>query len=420
MTPEQPEPHEVEQLAEQLAEPLLVDTDGEEAAIGMLPYEDRIRALNAEREVAYDPDDYGLDEIDEDIRIYEHHRLRVDPGQQPLRVDMFLVDKLKAVSRSRIKSATLAGFIKVNDLPVKASYKVKPYDEVSIILPYPPENTLEPENIPLDVVYEDDDLMLVNKPAGMVVHPGSGNFRGTLVNALLWHIRHNLTDLPQDERNRLRPGLVHRIDKDTSGLLVIAKSEPSYNALARQFFLRTTERRYYALVWGNVVEDSGTIVGHIGRMVADRKRYQVFENGNQGRHAVTHFEVLQRFGVCTLVRCKLETGRTHQIRVHFKYKGHTLFSDTFYGGHRILRGKPSKAYQRFMNECFAIMPRQALHARTLGFTHPRTNEPMHFSTELPLDFRLLLLRMCRFFNLEPLEELQPYMDESGFWDITDI
>jgi 23S rRNA pseudouridine1911/1915/1917 synthase len=382
-----------------------LEADDDSGELLDLTHEERIRALNAAREVAYDPEEYGLDEVDDDIRIYEHHRVSVDPGQAPLRVDVFLTDKLKQVTRSRIKSATLAGFIKVNDNPVKASYKVKPYDEVSIILPYPPENTLEPENIPLDISYEDERIILVNKPAGMVVHPGSGNFRGTLVNALLWHVRNNLT-LPEDERNKLRPGLVHRIDKDTSGLLVIAKDEPAYNMLAKQFFLRTTERRYYAIVWGNVEKDRGTIVGHIGRSPTDRKRFQVYESGNIGRHAVTHYEVLQRFGICTLIRCKLETGRTHQIRVHMKYIGHILFNDSFYGGNRVLRGKSSKAFLRFINECFTLLPRQALHAKTLGFIHPTTSEFVHFECPLPPDFKACLFRMYRFFNIEPLTELK--------------
>jgi len=379
-----------------------------------LQHEQRVRAANAAREVPFDPTDYDLGE-DEDIRLYEHHRLVVDPGQELMRLDLFLGERLKAVSRSRLKSAALAGFIRVNEKPQKVSYKVKPQDEITVILPYPPENTLDPEPLDLDIRYEDDDLLIVNKPAGLVVHPGAGNFNGTLVNGLLWHFRHNL-DLPEVQRNSMRPGLVHRIDKDTSGLLVVAKHEESYNFLSQQFFDRTTRRRYYALVWGDVQQDAGTIVGNIGRSPRDRKHYMVFENGEEGRHAVTHYEVIQRFGVCTLVRCKLETGRTHQIRVHMKYLGHTLFNDSFYGGHKILRGKPSRAFQRFMHHCMQLLPRQALHARTLGFQHPGTQQEVDFDAELPEDFRLCLLRMARFFSLDPLPELEPYAEASGFWE----
>ena len=370
--------------------------------------EEQVLARNEARKIDYDPEEFGLDELDE-VNIYEHHRIQVDPGQKPMRVDQFLTERLKSVSRSRIKSASLAGFIRVNSEPVKASYKVKPYEEVSIILPFPPENALVPQDIPLDIHYEDEDVVMINKPPGMVVHPGAGNHDGTLANALLFHFRNNLA-IPEDERNAMRPGLVHRIDKETSGLLAVAKNEHAYNHLSRQFFNRTTQRRYYALVWGDVKDDAGTVVGHIGRATNDRVRYRVFENGNMGRHAITHYEVVQRFGVCTLVRCKLETGRTHQIRVHMKYLGHTLFNDSVYGGHRLLRGKPSKAFQRFIHECFDLCPRQALHAKTLGFEHPRTGEFVHFECELPADMRRLLLRMALFFQVEPLPELEPYRE----------
>lgn len=353
--------------------------------------------------VEYNPEDFGLDETD-NIRIYEHHRIRVDPGQEAARIDMFLTNRLRHISRSRIKNAALAGFIRVNSEKVKASYKVRPLDEVSVIMPYPPAPDLIAEDIPLDVVYEDDHIMIINKEAGIVCHPGSGNYRGTLINALMYYFK-EAVKLPKDDPYSVRPGLVHRIDKDTSGLLAIAKTEPAYNKLASQFFERKTDRNYYALVWGNIKEDYGKIVGNIGRCTNDRKKFRVYEDGGVGKHAVTHFQVMQRFGVCTLVRCKLETGRTHQIRVHFKYLGHTLFADRFYGGHRLLRGKPSKAFQRFIQECLEIMPRQALHAKTLGFAHPITGEKMFFEQELPDDFKNLLLRMSRFMKIEPLPEL---------------
>ncbi|MFO0486006.1 MAG: RluA family pseudouridine synthase, partial [Sphingobacteriia bacterium] len=262
--------------------------------------------------IDYDPEEFGLDEAD-DIRIYEHQRIRVDPGQEPMRVDHFLANRIRHVSRSRIQNAALAGFIRVNDEVVKSSHKIRAYDEVSMILPYPPQPDLLAENIPLNIAYEDEHLVLVHKPAGLVCHPGSGNYRGTLVNALLYYF--NETDFAKTKgSDPIRPGLVHRIDKDTTGLLVIAKNEQSFNSLARQFYDRTTFRNYWAIVWGDVAEDQGTIVGHIGRHPTQRQRFMVYEDGSMGKHAVTHYEVLQRFGVATLVRCKLETGRTHQIR----------------------------------------------------------------------------------------------------------
>jgi 23S rRNA pseudouridine1911/1915/1917 synthase len=371
------------------------------------------------QEIWYDLEEYGIEDT-ENIRIYEHNRIKVDPGQEPERVDIFLARKIRNLSRSRIKNAAEVGFIRVNGEIVKVSQKVKPYDEITIIMPYPPAPDLQPENIPLDILYEDDHLILINKQAGLVCHPGCGNYSGTLINALLYHFNrgleggNSLAITPGGDP--IRPGLVHRIDKDTTGILCIAKTESAYTHLARQFFERTTDRNYYALVWGDVKQDSGTIVGHIGRSVQDRKRFMVFEDGSMGKHAITHYQVLQRFGVATLVKCKLETGRTHQIRVHFKYLGHTLFGDSFYGGNRILRGKPSKAFQRFIHGCFETMPRQALHARTLGFTHPATQERMHFSSPLPRDFHELILKMCTFMNTEPLEELKEKPSEIPTFD----
>jgi 23S rRNA pseudouridine1911/1915/1917 synthase len=352
--------------------------------------------------VEYDPEEYGFDETD-DIRIYEHHRIRVDPGQEPMRVDLFLTNRIKHLSRSRIQNAALAGFIKVNDKPAKSNLKIRPYDEVSIILPYPPQPDLIPEDIPLDIHYEDEHLILVNKPAGLVCHPGCGNYRGTLVNALLYYFNEGARRASADP-DSIRPGLVHRIDKDTTGLLVVAKTEQTYNSLARQFFERTTHRNYWALVWGDVAQDKGTIVGHIGRSAQDRKRFVVYEDGSMGKHAVTHYEVLQRYGVATLVRCKLETGRTHQIRVHFKYLGHTLFADNFYGGNRILRGKQSRFYQRFMQENLDMLNRQALHAKNLGFTHPGTGEYKFFECPIPADMARVLRRLADFAQVEPLPE----------------
>ncbi|MFN8921408.1 MAG: RluA family pseudouridine synthase [Sphingobacteriia bacterium] len=344
--------------------------------------------------------------------MYEHQRIRVDPGQEPMRVDHFLANRIRHVSRSRIQNAALAGFIRVNDEVVKSSHKIRAYDEVSMILPYPPQPDLLAENIPLNIAYEDEHLVLVHKPAGLVCHPGSGNYRGTLVNALLYYF--NETDFAKTKgSDPIRPGLVHRIDKDTTGLLVIAKNEQSFNSLARQFYDRTTFRNYWAIVWGDVAEDQGTIVGHIGRHPTQRQRFMVYEDGSMGKHAVTHYEVLQRFGVATLVRCKLETGRTHQIRVHFKYKNHTLMGDPFYGGDRILRGKQSTFYQRFMEENLAILSRQALHAKNLGFLHPATGEWTFFESPLPMDMKRVLSRLAEFAHVDPLPEYAAMPRELG-------
>ncbi len=345
----------------------------------------------------------------EESGFFEHHRLRVDPGQKLMRVDSYLSIHLKNTSRTRIKNACDLGFIKVNGISVKASYKVKPYDEISIVLPYPPAPELIPEDIPLDILYEDHSYLIVNKPSGMVCHPGCGNYRGTLINALLFHFQ----KLKENEaisftQEGLRPGLVHRIDKDTTGLLVIAKTEQAYNFISKQFFERTTKRNYYALVWGNLKNDKGTITGNVGRSVRNRKQFMVYEDGSMGKYAVTHYEVIQRFGVVTLVKCKLETGRTHQIRVHFKYIGHTLFGDYFYGGHRTLKGKSSKGFVNLINDCLTIMNRQALHAKTLGFIHPETKQEVFYDSELPDDFKEVLYRFSKFMNLPPIPEIEGY------------
>lgn len=331
-----------------------------------------------------DPDEEEDESQDE---LYEHFNLTVDRGQTMLRIDKFLTNRLESTSRNRIQAAADSGNIIVNGRPVKASYKVKPLDVVSIVLPYP-RRQLEiiPENIPLDIVFEDDHLMVINKPAGMVVHPGHGNYSGTLVNALTYHLQ----GLELFSEGDMRAGLVHRIDKDTSGLLVIAKNEKVHARLARQFFDHTIERRYWALAWGNLPEDEGTITGHIGRSVRDRLKMFIYADGETGKHAVTHYKVLKRYGYVTLVECRLETGRTHQIRVHMEWQGHPLFNDSRYGGDRILKGTTFSKYKQFIQNCFSIMPRQALHAKSLGFEHPVTRQRLHFDSPLAPDFQQVL------------------------------
>ncbi len=331
---------------------------------------------------------------EEAAELYEHYRVVADKGQQLLRIDKFLLDHLKDTSRNRIQLAARAGFIHANGQPVKSNYRVKPGDVVTLLLDRPRyENTIEPENIPLDIVYEDDDLLVVNKPAGLVVHPGCGNYTGTLVNAIAWHMRNN----PEYDPNDPAVGLVHRIDKDTSGLLVVAKTPEAKTKLGVQFFNKTTRRRYNALVWGNLADDEGRIEGNIARNPRDRMQMAVFAPDSEiGKHAVTHYRVLQRFGYVTLVECILETGRTHQIRVHMKHIGHPLFNDERYGGDQILRGTQSSTYNSFIRNCFDICPRQALHARTLGFKHPRTGKEMDFTTNLPADLTALLAKWNKY------------------------
>lgn len=328
--------------------------------------------------------------------LYAHFRVVADKGQQLLRVDKFLMIHLPDTSRNRIQQAAKAGFIHVNQKPVKSNYRVKPFDVVTLLLDHPRyENKIEAEDIPLDIVYEDNELMVVNKPAGLVVHPGWGNYTGTLVNAIAWHLRDDADYDPNDPS----VGLVHRIDKDTSGLLVVAKTPEAKTKLGLQFFNKTTRRRYNALVWGNFQEDEGTIVGNIARNPKDRLQMAVFppESGI-GKHAITHYKVLERFGYVSLVECILETGRTHQIRAHMKHLGHPLFSDERYGGDKILRGTQSGTYNSFIRNCFEICPRQALHARTLGFRHPQTGQDMDFTSELPADMELLLQRWRTYIN----------------------
>ncbi|MCK5028190.1 MAG: RluA family pseudouridine synthase [Bacteroidales bacterium] len=331
----------------------------------------------------------------EDQELFEHFRIEVDKGQKPLRIDKFLVNRIENASRSKIQSAADAENILVNNIPVKSNYKVKPNDVISIVMAYPPrEIELIPEDIPLNIVYEDDQLIIVNKNPGMVVHPSYGHYSGTLVNALM----HHLKDLPLFSSGEMRPGLVHRIDKNTSGLLVIAKTETALNRLAKQFFDKTSERRYYALVWGTFEEKEGTITGHVGRNIKNRKVMQVFPDGSQGKHAVTHYKVLEELGYVTLVECRLETGRTHQIRVHFQHIGHPLFNDFEYGGDKILKGTTFTKYKQFVQNCFRILPRQALHAKTLGVTHPETKEFVQFNSELPEDMQTVIEKWRRYLS----------------------
>lgn len=328
---------------------------------------------------------YEEEKFDQDSDdLFEHHRIKVDPGQQALRIDKFLFDRLPNATRSKIQGAVKLGFVLVNGQIIKANYKVRPDDEIVVSLPEPPrDNVVVPEDIPLDIVFEDDHLLIVNKPAGMVVHPAFQNWSGTLVNALAYHF----TQLPEMANNEGRPGLVHRIDKGTSGLLVIAKTENAMTGLAKQFFDHSIERTYWALIWGEPKESQGTINVHVGRSLKDRKVTVAFPDGDFGRHAITHFEVLKELRYISLVKCNLETGRTHQIRAHMKYIGHPLFGDVTYGGDRVLKGTQFSKYKTFVDNCFKIMPRQALHAKSLGFIHPITKEKMFFDSELPQDFK---------------------------------
>ncbi len=354
-----PEPEENEELDEFLDD----DFDASESV---------------EQQISVQPSENGL---------YEHYRIPVDKGQKTTRIDKYLVDRIEGTSRNRIQNAAEAGFIFVNDKPVKSNYKVKPLDLITIMMDRP-RNVLEiiPQDIPIQIVYEDDDVLVVNKPPGLVVHPGHGNYTGTLVNAQAWHIK----DKPGYEEKDPRMGLVHRIDKDTSGLLVIAKTPEAATHLGLQFFNKTTKRQYCAVVWGNIEEEGGRIEGNIGRSIRDRLQMTVFPEGDQGKHAVTHYRVKERLGYVSVVECVLETGRTHQIRVHMKHIGHTLFNDSRYGGHEILKGTTFAKYKQFVKNCFEVCPRQALHAQTLGFVHPRTGEEMFFEAPIPDDMLELM------------------------------
>ncbi len=337
------------------------------------------------------PEDYELEQhpdFTENGRdLWEHHRFEVDKGQVLLRIDKYLMTRIPNTSRNRIQQAAEAECIRVNGRIVKSNYRVKPGDDIRIVMDRPRyENEIIPEDIPLNIVYEDDELLVVNKPAGLVVHPGHGNYSGTLVNALAFHLKDN----PDYDVSDPRMGLVHRIDKDTSGLLVIAKTPRAKTSLGVQFFNKTTKRQYVAVVWGEMKDESGTVEGNIGRSLKDRLQMAVFPDGDQGKHAVTHYKTLENLTHVAVVRCQLETGRTHQIRVHMKHIGHPLFNDARYGGDKVLRGNTSAKYAQFIQNCFKICPRQALHAKTLGFVHPVTNQEMNFDSEIPSDMTNLI------------------------------
>lgn len=341
-----------------------------------------------------------MEDENQSQELYERVQIEVDPKQTPMRIDKFLFDRLANVTRSKIQDGIRDGFVKVGDEIIKANYKVKPGDVITVFLPEPPrDEELVPENIPLNIVYEDEDLLIVNKEAGMVVHPAYQNWSGTLVNALAYHFQ-NLPELPGNEG---RPGLVHRIDKYTSGLLVIAKTELAMSKLAKQFYDHSIERTYYALIWGIPEEEKGTINVNLGRSMEDRRVTVAFPEG-QGRTAISHYEVLEKFHYVSLVQCNLETGRTHQIRAHFKYIGHPLFADALYGGDQILRGTVFTKYKQFVQNCFKIMRRQALHAKSLGFIHPRTNEYVEFNSDLPEDFEQVLEKWRHYTRYHPEDQ----------------
>lgn len=333
------------------------------------------------------------EDYDEDA-LFDHYTLTAAPNQRALRVDIFLANLLPFTTRSKIKNASKTGSITVNGKAVKVSYKVRPNDVVKVMLPFPPVPALEAEDIPLDIRYEDEDMIIVHKPPGMVVHPGLGHRTGTLVHGLLFHVNNLPKQKGQIEGNT-RPGLVHRLDKDTSGIMVIAKSEYAMAHLSKQFFDRTSDRSYVALVWGDVEEEEGTVIAHVGRHTSDRKIYRAYPDGSKGKHAVTHYKVLERFGVLTLIQCKLETGRTHQIRVHMRYLGHPLFNDAAYGGDRIHKGPPTKKYQQMIRNLMDALPRQALHAKTLAVTHPASGERLAFESDLPEDMAAALAKLKR-------------------------
>ncbi|MFN4122794.1 MAG: RluA family pseudouridine synthase [Flavobacteriales bacterium] len=344
-----------------------------------------------------------IEELDanEESEFFVHLRIVADKGQELLRIDKFLMNRVENTSRSKIQAAAEAGNIHVNGKPVKSNYKVKPHDEITVVFAHPPrDREIIPENIPINIVYEDEQLVVINKEAGMVVHPGYGNYSGTLVNAVMYRFRH----LPLFRKGEARPGLVHRLDKNTSGIMLMATNEYALSHLARQFFERTTKRTYWALVWGDFKEDHGTITGNLDRDVRDRKMMAVYPEGDRGKHAVTHYKVLERFGFVTLVECKLETGRTHQIRVHMKHIGHPLFNDDLYGGDKILKGNNFSSYKQFIHNCFELMPRHALHAKSLGFVHPVTRQEMFFDSELPADMQGVIEKWRRLNVQKPNEE----------------
>jgi 23S rRNA pseudouridine1911/1915/1917 synthase len=354
----------------------------------------------------------SIDSPDADQEMYEHYRIVVEKGQFLLRIDKFLMNRTPNATRTKIQQSAENGNVLVNGKPVKSNYKVKPFDVITVVFPHAPrEIELKPQNIPITIVYEDDDIIVINKDPGMVVHPGYGNYSGTLVNALVYHFQNlpinqsgatQIKNKPKTKNSSvkksveehsptLRPGLVHRLDKNTSGIMVVAKSEIAMVKLAKDFFDRNLDRIYYALVWGDFVNDTGTVTGNVGRHLKDRKKMDVFEPDSEyGKHAVTHYTVLERFGYVTLIQCKLETGRTHQIRAHMQHIGHPLFNDSLYGGDRILKGTTFAKYKQFVENCFTIMPRHALHAKSLGFTHPTTGKYIHFDSEVPTDMKTVI------------------------------
>ncbi len=341
------------------------------------------------------PDSETFQELSQsqEDELYIHHEFVVDKGQQPLRIDVFITNKVTNATRNKVQQAAEAGMITVNEKPVKQNYKVKPFDVIKVLMPHPKATyDLSPENIPIEIVYEDEDVILVNKPAGMVVHPGSGNYSGTLVNALSYHFQ----QLPNMVGNENRPGLVHRIDKNTSGLLIIAKTELAMTHLAKQFFHHTINRKYIALVWGTFENESGTITGHIGRHKRNRMMMDVYPDGEEGKEAITHYKVLERFTYTTLLECKLETGRTHQIRAHMKYISHPIFNDDTYGGDRIVKGTVYSRYKQFVENCFELLPRHALHAASLGFEHPRSGKHLFFEVPLPNDMEAAVTKWRSF------------------------
>jgi 23S rRNA pseudouridine1911/1915/1917 synthase len=353
---------------------------------------------------------------DEEQGLFEHFKIVTDKGQSLLRIDKFLMNRIENATRTKIQQAAENGNILVNDKPVKSNYKVKPFDVITVVFAHPPrEIELIPQNIPIDIVYEDDAFIIINKQPGMVVHPGYGNYKGTLVNALVYHFQNlpvsksgaTVDEVPVAGKitPNLRPGLVHRLDKNTSGIMVVAKSELAMTRLAKDFFDRNLDRKYIALVWGDFKEDSGTVVGNIGRHLRDRKLMDVYpEDSEYGKHAVTHYKVLERFGYVTLIECKLETGRTHQIRAHMQHIGHSLFNDDTYGGNRVLKGTTFAKYKQFVENCFELLPRHALHAKSLGFNHPITGEYMHFDSELPEDMQSVIAKWRAYANSNKIEE----------------
>ena len=347
-------------------------------------------------------------EEEQENELFEHHRFIIDKGQEPLRIDKFLMNRIENATRTKIQQAAEAGNILVNSNPIKSNYRVKPGDTITILFSKPPrEIELIPQDLPIDIVYEDESLIIVNKEPGMVVHPAYGNYKGTLMNALVYHFA-NLPIREYDNKDidaRIRPGLVHRIDKNTSGILVIAKTDSAMIRLAKEFFHHTIDRTYWALVWGDFKEDQGTITANIGRSLKDRKKMDVFPGGEFGKHAVTHYKVLERFGYVSLIECKLETGRTHQIRVHMRSVGHPIFNDETYGGDRILKGTTFTKYKQFVENCFTMIPRQALHAKSLGFTHPQTGKYIHFESKLPTDMESVIQKWRAYSLNQNIENL---------------